>query len=217
LSKGHCVPVQYAALAMLGVFPLDELGTLKQMGTRLQGHPAAHLLPGIEACTGSLGQGLSFSNGVALASRVSGHHYNVYCLMGDGETQEGQVWEAAMTTSKQCLANVIALVDRNRLKGMDETACGKNMEPYADRWRSFGWAVREIDGHDMTQIVSALDWATAYADGPALVIANTIKGKGISFIEGRPEFHNAALTQEQISQAVFELEANLNRLQEESR
>jgi transketolase len=214
LSKGHCVPVQYAALAMLGVFPVEELKTLKQMGSRLQGHPASHLLPGLEGCTGSLGQGLSFSNGIALAGRVKGLDYNVYCLMGDGETQEGQVWEAAMTSSKQCLGNLVAIIDRNGLKAMDETACGKMMEPYADRWRAFGWAVREIDGHDMAQILSALDWAADYREGPAAIVANTVKGKGISFIENRAAFHNAALTEEQVTQAVAELEANVMRLRE---
>ena len=213
MSKGHCVPAQYAALAMLGVFPLEELATLKVLGSRLQGHPAAHYLPGIEGCTGSLGQGLSFSNGMALASRIKGIHYNVYCLMGDGETQEGQVWEAAMTSAKQCLGNMTAIVDRNGLKAMDETACGKEMEPYGDRWRSFGWHVREIDGHDMAQIVAALDWAEEQRDGPSVIIGKTVKGKGVSFIEGRPQFHNAALTDEQLQQALSELEASLSQLE----
>jgi len=209
MSKGHCVPAQYAALAMLGVFPLDELPTLKQMGSRLQGHPAAHLLPGIEGCTGSLGQGLSFANGMALAGRIQGYDYRVYCLMGDGETQEGQIWEAASTSSKHCLGNVTGIIDWNGLKAMDETACGKTMQPQADRWRACGWRVREVSGHDMAALCDALDWASESTDVPSLVIAHTVKGKGISFIEGRPQFHNAALTADQIARATAEIEAVL--------
>lgn len=214
MSKGHCVPAQYAALAMLGVFPLAELRTLKQLGTRLQGHPAAHLLPGIEGCTGSLGQGLSFANGMALAGRIQGRNYRIYCLMGDGETQEGQVWEAAMTSSRQCLGNLTAIIDWNGLKAMDQTACGKSMEPVRDRWSAFGWRVREIDGHDMAQICTALEWSDEGGDVPSLIVAHTVKGKGVSFIEDRPQFHNAALTAEQVAQAVAELQAEQARIQE---
>jgi transketolase len=206
LSKGHCVPVQYAALAMRGVFPVEELDTLKQLGTRLQGHPAAHLLPGIEACTGSLGQGLSFANGMALAGRIQDRQYRVYCLMGDGETQEGQVWEAAMTSSRHCLSNLTAIIDANGLKAMDEPSCAKAMEPIGGRWAAFGWRVREIDGHDMDEICRALDWAEESPDAPSLIVAHTVKGKGLSFIEGRAAFHNAALSDEQIVAARDELE-----------
>lgn len=213
MSKGHSVPAQYAALAMLGVFPIEELSTLKVLGSRLQGHPAAHLLPGIEGCTGSLGQGLSFANGMALAGRVMGRQYNVYCLIGDGETHEGQVWEAAMTSVKQCLGNVTAIIDFNGLKGMDESSCGKLLEPMAERWRVLGWAAREIDGHDMAQIVEALDWADTTGDQPAVIVARTVKGKGVSFIEGRPQYHNAALTEEQVKQAIAELTEALKQLE----
>lgn len=207
LSKGHCVPAQYAALAMLGVFPMEELATLKQLGTRLQGHPAAHLLPGIEGCTGSLGQGLSFCNGMALAGRMQGLDYRVYCLMGDGETQEGQVWEAAMTAAHQCLGNVTAIIDANGLKAMDAPSCAKLMEPMAARWAAFGWHVREIDGHDMAQICEALDWADANVDAPSAIVAHTVKGKGISFLEGQAAYHNAALSDPQVAAAEAELEA----------
>ncbi len=217
LSKGHCVPAQYAALAMSGVFPMAELATLKQLGTRLQGHPAAHLLPGIEGCTGSLGQGLSFANGVALAGRIQGLDYRVYCLMGDGETQEGQVWEAAMTAAHQCLGSVTAIVDTNGLKAMDAPSCAKQMEPMAARWAAFGWHVREIDGHDMAQICAALDWAAETVDAPSAIVAHTVKGKGVSFIEGQPAYHNAALTPEQFAAAVAELEAQLAGMEEETR
>jgi len=199
---------------MLGVFPIEELATLKRMGSRLQGHPAMHLLPGIEGCTGSLGQGLSFANGMALAGRIKGLDYRVYCLVGDGEMQEGQVWEAAMTSVKHCLSSVTVVVDANGLKAMDETACGKIMEPIVDRWAALGWRACEIDGHDMAQIVDALDWAKGDATAPAVIVARTVKGKGISFIEGQAAFHNAALTPEQLNQALAELEANLITVRE---
>jgi transketolase len=215
MSKGHCVPAQYAALAMLGVIPVEELSTLKVLGTRLQGHPASHLVPGLEGCTGSLGQGLSFSNGMALAGRVKGLDYRVYCVIGDGEMQEGQVWEAAMTASYRCLGNVTALIDHNGLKGMDDCHCAKCMDPLAERWETFGWRAREIDGHDMAQIVEALDWADKSDEVPTVIIANTVKGKGISFIEGQPQYHNGVLTDEQFERAIAELEATLQQAREE--
>ncbi|MBC7238280.1 MAG: transketolase, partial [Chloroflexi bacterium] len=174
MSKGHSVPAQYAALAMLGVNPIEELPTLKKLGSRLQGHPASHLLPGLEGCTGSLGQGLSFSNGMALAGRVQGLKYNVYCLIGDGESQEGQIWEAAMTASYRCLGNLTAIIDRNGLKGMDSSCCAKCMDPMAQRWETFGWRAREIDGHDMEQIVEALDWSGQDENVPSVIVAHTV-------------------------------------------
>jgi transketolase len=208
MSKGHSAPAQYAALALLGVFPVEELTTLKRLGSRLQGHPAMHHTPGLEGCTGALGEGLSYANGMALAGRIRGLHYNVYCLLGDGELHEGQVWEAAMTTAKQCLNNVVAIIDRNGLKAMDETACGKLLDPLAERWTAFGWAATEIDGHDPVAICAALDWATTQ-DRPAVIIANTVKGKGVSFMEGQARYHNAPLNEGQLRQAVDELEAAL--------
>jgi transketolase len=214
MSKGHCVPAQYAALAMRGVFPRSELSSLKKLGTRLQGHPAAHLLPGIEGCTGSLGQGLSFANGMALAGRMRGLAYDVYCLIGDGETQEGQVWEAARTAALQCLGNVTAILDRNGLKAMDTSYCGKDLGALEDKFASFGWATREIDGHDMGEICDALDWAHEITDMPTVIIARTVKGKGVPFMEGQPAFHNAALTEEQISQALAALQSERTMAQE---
>ena len=209
MSKGHSVPAQYAALAMLGVFPLEELYTFKKLGSRLQGHPAMHETPGLEGCTGALGEGLSYANGMALAGRVLGLSYRVYCLLGDGELHEGQVWEAAMSTVKHCLSNVVAIIDRNQLKAMDATDCGKSLEPLPARWASFGWAVTEIDGHDMAAICEALDWADLPRPQPSVIIAHTVKGKGVSFMEGQPGFHNAPITEEQYQQAVAELEAAL--------
>lgn len=214
MSKGHSVPAQYAALAMAGFFPLEELSTLKRMGGRLQGHPAMQYTPGIEACTGSLGQGLSYANGIALSGRMLGLDFRVYCLIGDGELQEGQVWEAMMTTPRHCLTNLTALVDQNGLKAMDATSCGKPLDPLPKRWESFGWAAREIDGHDMSEIVAALDWASAQTDRPAVIIGRTVKGKGVSFLENQAAFHNAALTDEQLGKAIAELTAHLNDLKE---
>ncbi len=214
MSKGHCVPAQYAALARLGVFPREELATLKVLGSRLQGHPAAHLLPGIEGCTGSLGQGLSFANGMALAGRMQGLRFNVYCLMGDGETQEGQVWEAARTTARECLTNVVGLLDCNGLKAMDVSYCGRDLAGLGPKWASFGWRVHEIDGHDMAAVCQALDWAAEADERPALILAHTVKGKGISFAENAPAFHNAVLTPEQFAQALAELQAARDALGE---
>ena len=209
MSKGHSVPAQYAALAKLGVFPLEELATLKCLGSRLQGHPAMHVTPGIEGCTGALGEGLSFANGMALAARLQGKSYRVYCLLGDGELHEGQVWEAAMTSAKHCLDNLVAIIDRNRLKGMDATECGKVLDPLAPRWASFGWAVKEVDGHDVAALCDALDWADGQVNQPSMIIANTVKGKGVSFMAGQAGFHNASITEEQYRQAVAELDLAL--------
>jgi transketolase len=209
MSKGHSVPAQYAALAKLGVFPVEELATLKYLGSRLQGHPAMQLTPGIEGCTGALGEGLSYANGMALAARLQGKSYRVYCLLGDGELHEGQVWEAAMTSVKHCLNNLVAIIDRNRLKAMDATECGKVLDPLALRWASFGWAVKEVDGHDMAALCDALDWADGKVDQPSMIIANTVKGKGVSFMAGQAALHNASITEEQYRQAVAELDLAL--------
>lgn len=214
MSKGHSVPAQYVALAMLGVFHLDELSTLKKLGSRLQGHPAMHLTPGIEGCTGALGEGLSYANGIALGGRLQGLHFRVYCLIGDGELHEGQVWEAAMTTAQRRLNNIVAIIDRNRLKAMDASDGPKVLDPLAERWRTFGWVVREIDGHDMSAIMDALDWAEQQNDQPSLIIANTIKGKGVSFIEGQAAYHNALINPDQLARALIELESNLHLLAE---
>ena len=209
MSKGHSVPAQYAALAMLGVLPLDELPSLKALGSRLQGHPAMHCTPGIEGCTGSLGHGLSYANGMALAARLSGRDYRVYCIIGDGELQEGQNWEAAMTAATHCLSHLTAIVDKNGLKAMDQTNCGKMMEPLSERWRAFGWAAREINGHNMREIVAALDWATTVHDAPQVIVAHTVKGKGVSFMENQPGFHNAPVTPQQLEVALAELQEKM--------
>lgn len=209
MSKGHSVPAQYAALALLDIIPLEELPTLKLLGSRLQGHPAMHWTPGLEGCTGSLGQGLSYGNGMALAAMITGRHYHVYCLIGDGELDEGQNWEAAKTAATECLHNVTAIVDLNGLKAMNQTKCGRPLGPLGERWEAFGWAVKEIDGHDMGEICEALDWATGITDRPQVIIARTVKGKGVSFIENQAGFHNAPVTEEQAAQAMSEIKATL--------
>ncbi len=212
MSKGHSVPAQYAALAMLGVLPLEELATLKQLGSRLQGHPAMHYTPGLEGCTGSLGQGLSYANGLALAARLQGRDYRVYCLLGDGELHEGQVWEAAMTAPRHRLSNLTAIVDQNGLKAMDAVAAAKDLEPLDERFAAFGWAVRRIDGHNMAEICAALDWATSQSERPAVMLAQTVKGKGVSFLENQVAYHNAALTEAQHAAAIAELTARLQEV-----
>ena len=205
MSKGHSVPAQYVALSRLGVIPAEQLPTLKRLGSILQGHPNACMTPGIEACTGSLGQGLSFANGIAMAARIRKLDYRVYVLLGDGELQEGQVWEAAMGTATQKLDTLVALVDRNGLKSQGVVDEAKSLEPLGDKWKSFGWHVMTVDGHDLRQICQALDEAETVKGQPSVIIAHTVKGKGVSFMEGRFEFHNAPISGEQWHEAMQEL------------
>jgi transketolase len=211
MSKGHGVPTQYAALAMLGVIPMEELPRLKRLGSILQGHPNACMTPGIEACTGSLGQGLSFANGVAMALRIKGLSSRVYVLLGDGELQEGQVWEAAMGAGTHNLDNLTALIDRNLLKSQGLVDEAKLLEPLTEKWQAFGWHAKIIDGHNLREISQALDAAEKIKGQPTVIIAKTVKGKGVSFMEGRFEFHNAPITQEQLDAALAELGRGLER------
>jgi transketolase len=206
MSKGHSVPSQYVALALLGILPLDILPSLKSLGSPLQGHPNSWMTPGIEACTGSLGQGLSFGNGMAIAARLRGLNSRIYVLLGDGELHEGQVWEAAMTSATMGLDNLVAIIDRNTLKGQGHTDEAKCLEPLAAKWAAFGWNTIEIDGHNLEEICQALDDAEICRGKPTVLIARTVKGKGVSFIEGRFEFHNAPINQEKWQQALQELE-----------
>ena len=212
MSKGHCVAAHYAALAMSGVIPVEELATFKKIGSRLQGHPAMHKTPGLEGCTGSLGQGLSYANGLALSSRLAGKRYRVYCLLGDGELHEGQVWEAAMTSSTWSLDNLVAIIDRNGLKAMDSPESSKELEPLEDRWLSFGWAVKSIDGNNMPSICDALEWAETAKGRPSVIIARTTKGRGVSFMENQACYHNAEITEEQYEAALAELQARADSL-----
>lgn len=214
-SKGHAAIAQYAAMAEVGFFPLDELDTLKQLGSRLQGHPDRTKIPGIEAGTGSLGQGLSIANGMALAMRLDGIDGRVFCIMGDGELNEGQIWEAAMASVNFALDHVTAIVDWNGLQATGPCDERFRMGSLPEKWRAFGWHVIEIDGHDMERIFAALDEARGHRQGPSVIIARTVKGKGFSFAEGVAGFHNGMLTQTQYAQALASMDQELDALTRE--
>ena len=201
LSKGHGVPALYAVLAEAGFFPASELDTLRKLGSRLQGHASVYT-PGIEASTGSLGTGISIANGMALAAKLDKKDYNVYVLLGDGELQEGSIWEAAMSTVHYGLRNVTAIVDRNRVQQTGMTEGIMKMEPLEDKWRGFGWNAIRVNGHDISEIIRALD---AESDRPKVIIADTVKGKGVSFMENRHEWHGMAPNEEQFRKAMEEL------------
>jgi transketolase len=197
MSKGHTVPVQYVALAEAGVIPKDELKTIKKLGTRLQGHPDMRKTPGIEAPTGSLGMGLSFGNGIALAGRKANLDFNVFLIVGDGELQEGQVWEAAMTTAHYKLGNVCLLVDRNGYQSQGSIDDLMGVEPLEDKFKSFGWDTARCNGHNTEELCDILDKFTGEGDKPMAIICDTVKGKGISFMENTHVYHNFSLTEEQ--------------------
>ena len=205
LSKGHAAPILYAALAERGFFPTDELKTLRKLGSRLQGHPGYRDLPGIEASTGSLGQGLSVACGMAAAARLDGKSYKVYCLLGDGELQEGQNWEAAMFASQYSLSNLIAIVDQNKLQICGRTDDVMCIEPLPEKWKAFGWNVKIVDGHSIRQILDALSDAGRARKKPTVVILKTVKGKGVSFMENNADFHGRSCTPEEYAKAVSEL------------
>lgn len=216
-SKGHAAIAQYAALAETGFFDRELLWTVKQLGSPLQGHPDRLKTPGIEAGTGSLGQGLSIAVGLALAMRLDGNTENrVYCVMGDGELAEGQIWEAAMAASNYALSNLTGIVDRNRIQATGFVKERFNTNPLAEKWRSFGWHVIALDGHDIPALLAAYDEAAQVKDKPTVLIAETVKGKGISFAENQPAFHNGALTREQYDTALRELDKIIAALEDES-
>ena len=214
-SKGHACIVQYAALCEYGYFGREELPKLKSMGAMLQGHPDRNKTPGIEVNTGSLGQGLSICNGMGLAAKLDGLDTRIYCVIGDGELAEGQIWEAAMTAVVYKLDNVTAIVDRNKLQATGPVADRFNTDPIAEKWKGFGWNVISIDGHDIEQILDAFDQAEAAKSVPTVIIAETVKGKGVSFAENVVGFHNGALTKEQYDQACLELDTRLAELETE--
>ncbi len=212
-SKGHAAIAQYAAMAETGYFPREELWTVKQLGSMLQGHPDRLKTPGIEAGTGSLGQGLSIAAGMALAMKLDRRFDNrVYCVMGDGEMAEGQSWEAAMAAVNFKLDNLVGIIDRNAMQATGLITERFNTNPLAEKWLGFGWHVIEIDGHDVDAILAAYDEAAATAGVPTVIIANTIKGKGIDFAEMQPAFHNGALTAEQYEIALAGLDASIAAL-----
>lgn len=212
LSKGHGVPALYACLAKSGYFSLSMLKDLRKLGSPLQGHPDRVRLPGIEASTGSLGQGLSIAQGMAMAQRLDKMDSYVYCLMGDGEIQEGQVWEAALSIPMHKLDRLIAFVDWNKAQIDGLTKDVMNIEPIADKFKSFGWNVLSINGHDFGQILSALKQAKANVGSgkPTMIVADTIKGKGVSFMEANlVAWHGVSPTREQADKAIAELKAKI--------
>ena len=208
LSKGHAAPLLYAVLAMAGYFDISALKTLRKLGSPLQGHPCSRVLPGVEISTGSLGQGLSVSNGMAIGMKMDNIGSRVYCLLGDGEIQEGQVWEAAMTAAHYKLDNLCAIVDLNGLQIDGPVSKVKAIEPVASKWAAFGWNVIDIDGHDMKEILDALDNAETVKGKPSVILAHTIKGKGVSFFEGKVEYHGMAPTPEELEKALKEMEVH---------
>ena len=205
LSKGHAAPLLYSTLAECGYFPVEELSTLRQMDSRLQGHTDCHTIPGIDMSAGSPGQGLSFAIGAALAGRLNSQDYRVHALLGDGECDEGQVWEAAMSAAHFKIDNLVAIVDNNGLQIDGWNRDVMNLEPFDEKWRAFGWHVIRIDGHDVSQVVAALEQAKTVKGQPTVIIARTVKGKGVSFMENNVDFHGKAPDATQVTKALEEL------------
>ena len=205
LSKGHCIPIVYAAMAKLGFFEEKLLMTLRKLGSPLQAHPDRNKLPGIEASTGSLGQGLSLSVGMAIAGKLDKADWRVYCMLGDGEVQGGPVWEASMLAGYRKLDNLCAILDANQVQQTGKVVDRLDIEPVVAKWRAFNWHVREIDGHNMEEIVDALDEAEVVADRPTMIVSRTIKGKGVSFMELNSSWHGKAPTPEEAQKALAEL------------
>lgn len=205
LSKGHGAPALYAALAHAGYFPQEMLITLRQMDSPLQGHPDLRRLPGIEASTGSLGQGLSVGIGTALARRLDKKSYFTHVVMSDGETNEGQVWEAASAAAHHRVDHLIAILDYNKFQLDDSVAKICDMEPMVGKWQNFNWHVQEIDGHNPRQIVAAVREAQEVRGRPCMIVAHTVKGKGVSFMENNNHFHGVAPTKEEAEKALVEL------------
>jgi len=207
LSKGHACPVWYAALAERGFFPTEELLTLRQINGRLQGHPDMEKTPGVDISTGSLGQGLSAGVGMALGLKLDRSDARVYVMLGDGELNEGQVWEAALAAAKYRLDNLLAIVDYNNLQLDGRCSDVMPIEPLADKWRAFNWAVFEMDGHSMRQIVETIEATHAVAGQPSVIIAHTVKGKGVSFMEDQCDWHGRAPDDAEYARAMAELAA----------
>ena len=205
LSKGHAAPAYYAALALRGYFPESDLVRLRQLGSHLQGHPSMTRTRGVDMSTGSLGQGLSAANGMAIAGKYHKRDYHVYCICGDGELQEGQIWEAAMTAAHYRLDNLIVFIDHNHLQIDGRTETVMNVEPVGDKFRAFGWNVEEADGHDVAAIRESIEKARRCKAMPSVIICNTIKGKGVSFMENQAGWHGLAPDDNQYGQAVKEL------------
>jgi transketolase len=202
LSKGHAAPALYVALAEAGYFPKEDLMMLRRLGSHLQGHPDSKVTPGVEVCTGSLGQGLSMANGIAMGLKLDRRDNRVYAMLGDGELQEGQVWEAAMAAAHYGLDNLCALVDCNGLQIDGEVSRVMGVAPVAEKFRAFGWHTLEIDGHDIGAIVSAIDQARTLAGKPTAIVATTVKGKGVSFFENKASYHGVTPSDEELPRAL---------------
>jgi len=211
LSKGHVAPLFYTLLAHAGYFDKSELLTLRKYKSRLQGHPASYKLPGVEVSTGSLGQGLSIASGMALAGKKDNKSYRVFTLLGDGELQEGQVWEAAMFAAHKKLDNLCAIVDRNHLQIDGRTEDVLALEPLCTKWDAFGWQSILIDGHIMSEILSAFDQFHSTKHKPTVIIAKTVKGKGISFMEDQAGWHGKAPKGDEIEKALYEIKARMDK------
>jgi transketolase len=206
LSKGHGAPALYAALAEAGYFDRTHLTSFRKLDGILQGHPDMKETPGVDMTSGALGNGLSAGIGMAMASRYIGFPYRVFVVLGDGECQEGQIWEAAMAASTKCCSNLTVIVDRNGFNQTGKTERSARLEPFSDKWKAFGWEVLEVDGHNHAELIQALDKAKGIVDKPCVIIARTVKGKGISFIEGKAEWHSKALSDSEIEQVRAELQ-----------
>ncbi len=205
LSKGHCAPALYSALANRGFFETEELKTLRNIESRLQGHPDMKHIPGVDMTTGSLGQGLSSANGMAIAGKLDNKDYRVYCILGDGEIEEGQIWEAAMASAKYKLDNLCVIVDNNNLQIDGTIEEVMSSYPIDEKFRSFGFQVINIDGHDIEEILKAFEVAKTIKEKPTCIIAKTIKGKGIDFMENQVGWHGKAPNEEQYNQAMRQL------------
>jgi len=206
LSKGHAAPALYSVLAEAGYFPVEELWSLRKLGSKLQGHPCMRKTPGVEMSTGSLGHGLPAGNGMALAAKLDRKLYRIYVLCGDGEMDVGEIWEAAMLAAHYKLDNITVYLDRNKLQLDGPTEKIMSLEPLADKWKAFGWHVMEINGHNMKEIIHATNEARSIKGRPTIIICHTIKGKGVSFMEGSLHFHGKAPSKQEYEQAMKELE-----------
>lgn len=202
LSKGHAAPGLYAVMAEAGYFPKEELMTLRKSGTRLQGHPVMHRLPGLDTSSGSLGQGISTSVGIALAGKLDKRSYRVFVLLGDGECQEGIVWEAAMAAAHYQLDNLVAIIDKNNLQISGPTDKVMSLGDLASKWEAFGWAVLKANGHDFSDLLSAYKKVRSFKNKPVVIIADTIKGCGIPFIENNLNYHTAPLNEDELKNAI---------------
>lgn len=206
LSKGHACPVLYAVMAECGYTPADQLKSLRKLGSIYQGHPDVRFIPALDASTGSLGQGVSLALGMALAARLDGRPSRIYCMLGDGELQEGQIWEAAMFGAFHRMDNIVVIVDYNGIQLDGFVKDIMELEPLADKWRSFGWHTLEVDGHSLPELAAAFAGAAAFKGAPTVILAHTVKGKGISFMENNPKYHGMAPTPDEVRLALQELQ-----------